>query len=231
MILRLEVVKTKSASEKLLFKFRPLPAITLAAVMAVCAAQAKANTIALDFTGGARTFAPLDITAGWAFSLTAPIFLTDLGIWDGPNDNGSVGDGLAQSHPITIWTDSGVFVTSAIVPAGGGMLVGDFRYVSIASLFLPAGDYVIAAFYEGEGPDPLISNADTVTTASGVTYSDSRSASGNGFPSFDSGDRPNSYFGPNFQFTTVPEPGLTALLMLGLVGGLFARRMLWHKAH
>lgn len=219
------MMKTKTISQKIPSRVWQLPTIIFAAVIALCAAQTKANTVALDFTGGTRTFAPSDLTSGWAFSLTVPVVLTDLGIWDGPNDDSGTGDGLAQSHLISIWTDSGVLVTSAIVPAAGGTLLDDFRYVSIAPMSLPAGDYVIGAFYEGAGPDPLISNGATVTTASGVGYNGSRSASGNAFPSFNAAERPNGYFGPNFQFINVPEPGVTVLLLLGLVGGLSAQRM------
>jgi len=220
-------MKTKTSCQKIpAFSIWRLTAITFATLMALCAVQTRASTIALDFTGGTRAFAPLDLTAGWAFSLTVPVVLTELGIWDGPNDDSGTGDGLAQSHLISIWTDSGVFVTSAVVPAGGGTLLDDFRYVSIAPMSLPVGNYVIGAFYEGDGLDPLISNASTVTTVSGVGYNGSRSASGNAFPPGDPSGRANSYFGPNFQFTTsVPEPDVTVLLVFGLVGALIAARI------
>lgn len=61
-------MKTKTSLKKS-FKFLPLAsALIVAAVMALCPTPTRANTIALDFTGGAIT-SRADATFGWAFSL------------------------------------------------------------------------------------------------------------------------------------------------------------------
>jgi protein with PEP-CTERM/exosortase system signal len=62
--------------------------------------------------------------------------------------------------------------------------------------------------------------------ASGVTYNGSRSTGGFVFPTGDAAVHPNSYFGPNFQFS-VPDTGTTcSLLGLSLMGLAFLRRKL-----
>ena len=111
------------------------------------------------------------------------------------------------------------------VPSGtAATLTNGFRYVSIAPVLLPAGNYTIGAFYVAGGNfDPVAVLAATVTTASGVTYNGGRSEFGNAFPladAFASGN--NSYFGPNFQFTAPPTNGVPdasstwTLLLFGL---------------
>jgi hypothetical protein len=190
-----------------------MPALVAAVLIAFNPTQTRADTIALSFTGGsvAGSFNS-DLTVGWAFSLGDPTLLTQLGLWDENSD------GFQQSHKVTIWNSSGGFITSAIIPAGTtGTLADGFRYISVAPMLLAPGDYVIGAFFTSElsgDLDAFVETASTVTTASGVNYSGSRTGVGDGFPS-SVGDS-NSYFGPNFQFTSatsVPDIGSTVLLL------------------
>jgi hypothetical protein len=212
---------TLSVSPRFSVRFAPI--IVVAALMALCPLRARANTIALSFTpSGNLDAAGADETEGWAFTLSSSVLLTDLGVWDGPNgSNGSVGDGLLQSHMVTIWTSTGTQVLGAqgTVPSGtGATLTNGFRYVSIAPVLLPAGSYTIGAFFPAGGPDRWALDATTVTTAAGVTYNGSSAGFGNAFPP--STSDPNSYFGPNFQFTiptSVPDSASTwTLLLLGV---------------
>lgn len=223
----------KTPSIKTPFKLPFLaPAVLVAALMAICPPQTRANTIALDFTGG-TTGGGANFTLGWSFSLSSSILVTDLGVWDSANDFGSpVGDGLSESHLVSIWTSSGILVTSATVPAGtSGTLVDDFRYLSIAPTLLVTGDYVIGAYYQTAADRQAI-NATTITTASGVTYTGSRSILGNAFPPGDILTIPNSFFGPNFQFMTdlngraVPEGGTAFILMLSSFAAVVVTRRL-----
>lgn len=211
-------MKTKTSPLKKSFRFPLLASAIAAALMAICPAQTRANTVALDFTGG-NGFVADGITFGWAFSLSSAVLLTDLGVWDFGSD------GLGNSYPVTIWTSAGVQVAQATVPSGtSGTLVDEFRYVSVAPTLLAPGNYTIAAYYTGFA-DFVIENAATITTASGVTYQGSKSEFGNAFPSGDQYSQPNSFFGPNFQFTTaVPDAGNTFLLMLGSVVALLLLR-------
>ncbi|MGZ5001700.1 MAG: hypothetical protein ACXWBM_00755 [Chthoniobacterales bacterium] len=212
----------------------PLP-FAFAALLAFCPTQTRGDTTALSFTGGSTTTynflvaqgAGFPATVGWAFTLSSPVTLTALGLWD-PNG----GSGFALSHQVTLWTSAGVQQAQTSIPAGTGATLTDgFRYASIAPLVLAAGSYTIAASYSTQsGGDAFIDQASSITTASGISYVGSRSLSGNGFPPTDFFFRSNSYFGPNFQFTTtpsaVPEPASTGTLLLLSVMASFALKFL-----
>lgn len=208
--------------------------------MAFCPVQARADTIALSFTPSAQIGVPIiPLTFGWAFSLSSPVLLTQLGLWDGPahTASGTVGDGLGQSHLVTVWTSTGTQLAQETIPAGTSATLTDgFRYVSLtAAVVLPAGNYTIGAFFPVAGVlEPVASQAFTVSTASGVTYIGSRREHGSGFPPGDISPVPNSWFGPNFQFTaptTVPDAASTwMLLLLGVTATLGLNFLLRRRA-
>jgi hypothetical protein len=215
-------MKTKTSTPNVSprFSLRLAPAFALAALIAFCPLPTRANTIALSFAGGFAISAgqpdpPFDVTAGWAFTLSNPVLLTDLGVWD---QNGT---GLNESHSVTLWTSAGTPVVGAqgTVPSGTGpTLTNGFRYISISPVLLAAGSYTIGAFYRLSS-ETIAIEASSISTASGVIYGGSRLRGGNGFPSGDSFGFSNSYFGPNFQFTApptngVPDTGTTWILLL-----------------
>jgi hypothetical protein len=217
-------MKTKAACLKPKISFTRtairslLPAVIM--VLALCPVQLRANTIALSFSGATGEASDSNaFTAGWAFSLSSPVLLTDLGIFDSNN-----GAGLANSHEVTIWTSTGVVEAQANVPAGTTAPITDgFRYVSLTTpILLAAGNYTIGALYSAAG-DAALYHASVISTASGVTYVDSRSTFGDVFPATDAFGNIKGYFGPNFQFTSptttngVPDAGSAfALMLLGL---------------
>ena len=197
----------------------------IAALIACCPLQTRANTIALSFTGGPASPNASDVTLGWAFTLSSPVLLTDLGFGD------YTGSGLADSHLVTIWTSTGIQEAQGTVPSGtGATLTNGFRYEPITSVLLVPGSYTIGAFFPSGGRDLATVNAGSIATASVVTYDGSRSEVGNAFPSGNVWGFSNSYFGPNFQFTTsVPDSGSTwALLLLG-VTATFGLNLLLHR--
>jgi len=207
-------------------RLRLAPVLVIAALMAFCPTLMRADTIALSFTGLGAVLAPG--TLGYAFTLSSPVEVTALGVFDGPGVGHAIGDGLVQSHVVTIWTSTGTQEAQGTVPSGtSATLIDGFRYVSIASVLLPAGSYTIGGSdFQG---DVAFSDASTITPASGVTYDGSRAALSGGFPPGDDFFNPNSYFGPNFQFTTasVPDAGTSfSLLGLSLTGLAFLRRKL-----
>ena len=208
---------TRSASRSLMAPF-------VAAVIALCPIQTRADTIALSFTPSGTTVfggAGSD-TFGWGFSLSSPLVVTQLGVWD------QNGDGLGQSHLVTIWDSTGTQVAQGTVPSGTGPETNSFRYVSIGPVLLAAGNYTIGAFYVALGSDVASASASAISTAPGVTYAGSRSIAGNAFPPTDALAIPNSYFGPNFQFTSptsAPDTGSTfGLLFLSSIVLLGANR-------
>jgi hypothetical protein len=220
-------MKTPAINVAPRFSLRLAPSVVVAALIACCPLQTRANTTALSFTNSGAEGLFSDNTLGWNFSVSTPTLLTNLGFWDGPNvvaGNfvGNVDDGLLLSHLVTIWDSTGAFVTSATVPAGGGTLSNDFRYVPVAPLLLAAGTCTIGAYspdvFSTVTGDPTAVQALTITTAPEVIYNGGRSGFGNAFPSGDLFADANSYFGPNFQFASttngVPDTSSTWMLML-----------------
>jgi hypothetical protein len=179
----------------------------------------------LEIAGGAAFQTSQDITIGWAFSISDPLTVTALGIWD------QLGNGLVASHDVTLYTASGAALRSAIVDNSTSTAVtsphpsGDWRFTTIASLDLVPGTYVIGATY-ADGLSEDLFRQDffpsgaliSITALSGVTYEGARFAPGFGFPQFDASATTNHNFGPNLlaEPTNVPEPATIALVGLGL---------------
>ena len=124
-----------------------------------------------DIVGGPVSASSLVIAAGSGgirtgdgFTLGTRFFVGNqdetvsaLGVWDGPNGAGSIGDGLQASKPVAIWDGGGNVIASGIVPAGtSGVLVGEFRYVAISPVILLANQqYTMGAYYASGDPDSL----------------------------------------------------------------------------
>ncbi len=187
----------------------------LASSVSAASAQTPAVTYATTGTlGDTRPF-----TLGWAFNLSASTTVTQLGVWNG----GTLGNYMAG-----IWTIGGTSVVSANVLSTDPVL-GDYRWASIASVVLGAGDYVVGAEYAGGlFPD----QATGVVTIPTLTWTDSRYDFGAGlnFPTNSTG----GYYGSNGILwanfatganTTVPEPSTWALMLVGLAAvGVTSRR-------
>lgn len=204
---------------KRLIAFGLFSALTL-----LTAASASASTIALTgWSGGGAATSGSDQLYGWYFDTSAPISITDLGVFD----NGS--DGLALSHDVGIYRVSDqALLVSATVPSGSaGTLLNGFRYTSISPYALTAGSYVIVMTMPSGNADNQYINTSTPTTSSPVAYVESAfgAASGLVYPDQPPGTFNEGMFGPNFQFNAaqVPEPSTAILLAAGL-GLLWARR-------
>src|SRR5438874_1416126 len=103
-------------------------------IVGFSAAHLRADTIALSASDNGAFTATADLTLGWAFTLGSSTLVTQIGIWDGPNGGtGTPGDGLAQSHTVTIWTSGGIQRAQVIVPSSTGPETNNFRYVTLAN--------------------------------------------------------------------------------------------------
>jgi hypothetical protein len=205
---------------------------------AVFATSPGSKPLRDGFTG----FAPYAGTLGWNFAVgPTTLYVTDVGYFDGPNSlDGANGDGLLSSHEVGLF-DGATLLGSAVVPAGGGTLLGDFRYVHLAtpitlsaSTTYQLGGQVTVADFNGTGDVFMDGNG-------GATFAPEISAV-NGVPSFsgppsnpsfnDGVFRPldsagQGYFGGNFIFQTtapIPEPASLGLLALGAASRLPRRR-------
>lgn len=106
-------------------------------------------------------------TIGYAFTLSQPRVVEELGFWDHRSD------GLLSSHTVSLFDGGGSLLVSGVVPAGTAALLQDgFRWISISPLSLPSGSYVIAGALEGDPTtfDEVVTEASTIATVAGVTY-------------------------------------------------------------
>jgi hypothetical protein len=178
--------------------------------------QAQGQVSALQGWSGGQNFnwgASTGFTFGWQFEVNQDISVNSLGVDDLGADGGS---GASDAHQVGIWNDAGVLLAAATViyPAEA---TGAFVWATLGTpLDLSVGTYRIGAFYAGPATDTFVYQAASVTTAPAITYLQS-ACSGDlafGFPN-NTGWYPDAFFGPNFQFTTVPEPSVLALMGLG----------------
>jgi hypothetical protein len=213
------------------FSLQLAPALVLAALMVLCPVNARADSIALTFSGGTPSVFFSNLTNGWAFSTASAITVTSLGYWDFGSD------GLATSHQVGIWNSAGTLLMSGTVAAGTAeSLSNGFRFNSTISgaPLLAAGTYVIGGLTSS---DPVARQVPlgNLSLAPGISFIQERFNGGGQaltFPSFtDRFATDSGFFGPDFQFNavsaSVPESGGTFLLMLGAVAGLFVLRRLF----
>lgn len=193
-------------------------------LIALLQAAANAGTIALTFTTSPTTFtAGFDATRGWQFTVTSPILVTELGMWD------ATGTGLADAHTVGIWDSGSNLLGSLVIPSGTSAALDGpdkFRFVNLSIPFLLSpGTYRIGATFLNGDPD-LAAREVGPATASGITYVSPQFSPGPGFadPTNPSANV-QGIFGPNFEFVaaSVPEPG-TWTMLLTAVGLLAIRR-------
>jgi hypothetical protein len=177
-------------------------------------------------SGGAATgFAGTPRTAGWKFTLSGNATATALGFWD------EVGDGLAVSHQVGLWTDGGVLLATVVVDPTDTTIAsahtgGDWVFDTLAMpVVLGPGTYRVAAALGNPVMDlmrhqllnaqpPLVENF-----APGVTWLRTvfgPAGGGFAFPSIDgSTGTSDGYYGANLMLT-IPEPTALLLLATGL---------------
>jgi hypothetical protein len=147
-------------------------------------------------------------TFGWQFQVNQDIQVNSLGV----DDLGAAAD----SHEVGIWNDAGILLAAATVNFPG-QSPNAFVWVGLGTpLDLSAGTYRIGAFFAGPATDIFVYTATSVTMAPAITYLNSACSDDTAF-SFpnNTGWYSDAFFGPNFQYTTVPEPSVLALLGLG----------------
>jgi Domain of unknown function (DUF4082) len=183
------------------------------------AQTSTATTIAVQTNGGLENVNyGANVTIGWAFTLSSPQTVTDLGYYDGSDP------GLIDPHPVGIWDGAGNLLASTTVPAGvGGTSVSGFRFVPIAPLLLGPGLFTIGGYANATSPDPF-----RLPVPSGATISGLSIVTSDLFTRADALSRPATQadaltafgaFGPDFlvsAVTEIPEPGGIVTTLVGL---------------
>ena len=162
---------------------------------------------------------------GFDFTPTADLLVTALGWYD--HD----GDGLLHDHPV------GVYVTGTQALAAPAATVTtsspldpatSFRFAAVTPFTLTSGTtYTVVGYGEGPVFDPYVRDpVGGITFGPGIEYVRHRTSRSNGleFPTAagEAGLIQDLYFGPNFQYTVIPEPA-SPLLLIG-AASLWVRR-------
>lgn len=204
-------------------------------ILALFTTIARGQTAALSFDTNQRwSLGTGPSVFGWEFTVTRPIRVTSLGIWDNPppGSNNPGGDGLGETHLLGLWNAIATQtpLATALIPSGTTAdLQNTFRYVAIPPMDLSPGQrYVIGAAYAGVG-DWVVSSANNptfaITTPSVIVFQNRRSGPGGpalSFPEYVDTEFIGD-FGPNFLFTEVPEPSTIALSIFALGATGFLR--------
>ena len=165
-------------------------------VQFVLVGLAQADTIALSFSGGG-TWTWTEATIGWEFTVSQPINVTSLGVWQS-------GDSLADEHQVGIWLSAGGSPLVSTTVTSANPLINGFRYRAISPFTLQPGTYVIGC-YMPTFADLGAADA-SYSTNFPVTYTKNLFLYDSGFtiPTTEWVDFDGGNFGPNFQFVSAP---------------------------
>jgi len=198
--------------------------------MAFVPGPAGASTIGVDLVSGGdlATFNP-PRTGGWQFTLGGSVSLTALGFWD------EDGNGLAVSHQVGLWNDSGILLASVVVDNSGVTVLsahpsGNWIFNDLGGpVVLGPGIYAVGAVldlndfhrHKLSGATPLLVDSFApVISSVGYVFSPGL---GFAFPSSTSSS--TGPYGANLMFDIVPEPSTAVLLGVGLLAlGIGTRR-------
>lgn len=174
---------------------------------------------------------------GFTFSVTEPISVTSLGIFNGG------GNGLQASHIVALYqVDSpttGTLLSSATI-SPGDTAIGAFVYTAIAPIILNPGEYQLMTAYVPNNLDAYTHDPTVIAIDPRIVFGQNRTLSGNadssgnvalGLPVFltanDVEIHPTldkGWFGPNLQSVEVPEPA-TVVTLLGLSALAFKKKL------
>ena len=185
-----------------------------------------AQTDALQgYSGGMQIIwaASTGYTLGWQFQANQDISVTALGVYElNP---------WSTDHEVGLWDDSNQQLLADVTVASSDPESQDsngneIRWVTLSTpLDLSAGlTYAIAAYYPASGGtihDNFQELCSSVTTDPDITYVQSvRTLNDEPFTFPDTANESENgtaFFGPNFQFTSAPEPSTSALFGIGFI--------------
>jgi len=189
------------------------------------------GTSAVTFTDSTPdTFSVSQQVVGFDFTVSVALTVTALGFYD------LGGNGLAVSHAVGIWgPDAPVIIEPPLAQTTvttGSLLQDSFRYQAISPLTLSPGiTYTVGAFTQtnaqsGAGMVDLYFSQLTsaqVVLAPGIVLGDAKTSTidqpGLTRPAVNFSGANLGFFGPGFLVQPIPEPSVSALLAIALVGG------------
>jgi hypothetical protein len=185
--------------------------LALAVTLLLLPAHRSSGAVAVQFgyAGWPGSYAPLNnLAVGWEFSTTKPILFTHWGLFDVSPA------GIQGTNQLSLWTAQGTLVASSVMTRSTpSAQPGAFRFTPAAPLILSAGQYVISVqgstnwFDQSEriigGLDLIVTSTPPVTYVA-ARYTDQRTNDSPWFPNLVAPTNRWS-FGPNFQFSVLPE--------------------------
>jgi hypothetical protein len=197
---------------------------------AVCVVAMLAGAVGLQSSPGNEVVSSINsgtsriltnLTFGYSFTVGSQgLSVSALGIYDP-----SPGNGLAFSHDVGLWDSSGSPnpIAMVTIPSGtvASLSASGFWYEGLSSSvpLLAGGTYTLGAKYNVDDTDLAFVLAG-ITSDPAISLGDALFAPADSaltkptilMTSFNAG-----YFGPNAQFSVVPEPTACGLLCLGLL--------------
>lgn len=176
--------------------------LAIIALVCVCAPTVWGQAIT-GFSGGSEYDSYYGSLAGdvvgWRFSVTEPLTINSLGIW-----NGDQTGGLESAHMCGVWDGSQTLLGSVSVD-NTGTVVGAWTYAAVTPFGVNAGEtYTAGCLYVSGDDDWYISSASSMTTAAEINFLGAvyplEGELGFVYPVNDSGSTSFGRFGPNFLF-------------------------------
>jgi MYXO-CTERM domain-containing protein len=189
---------------------------------------AHAATTAVTVAAGTKTTNTGDWAAGWEFTVSTSIQVTQLGKFDYEN-NGLVGTAVGLYNRTTGGTQ---LATVSLVGASSelsGAYTAYYATLPTPITLTPGNTYTIVAVQDGPSEAIFWANS-TATYASEITYVRGIASAGASLPATFTSNSPNltgttqGYFGGTFKFDPVPEPSGALLGGLGMLALLRRRR-------
>jgi hypothetical protein len=166
-------------------------------------------------------------TIGWTFSVTRPIEVTSVGVFDFGTD------GFQNPAEIGLFDDVGSTLFSATIPTGteGSTTENTYRWIDVSGPILRPGiTYTIADYLDDLAQFMIASQFVIAPEILYMRAVFSNPGDGLEFPTNPAGGM-NLYAGPNFRYTIVPEPSAAALLCFGLALLRLRSRFLLARTH
>jgi hypothetical protein len=182
---------------------------------AACCRDVRANLAIEDFGVSYVTHNVGSVTYGWSFTVTTPISVDSIGIWDYSLN------GLAEDHGVGIWDNAGTPLALTTVPQGTlAPVTGEFRMLDLPTPLQldPGHAYIIGARYNGTDHFHAQFAGSTPVFAPEVIYADARylihpdAGTAAAFPATIAPAREWINVGVNFQFNVIPEPRPIAMI-------------------
>jgi hypothetical protein len=201
-----------------------VPVGVLSIALALSGASALCAPLAVTPAGTLTdSLAPYPITMAWDFGLDRSYQVTALDFY-------SNGLPYADSHQVGLWSAEaatgypiGTLIATVTFSAGtSGIANGPYRSLPISPIMLNPGHYEVGAFVSGGtgSSDPYLFGQSSYSLLPGITFVGGHVDTGGAFTYPGGSFFVSGNFAANFEGTAapVPEPGIAALLLWGLIG-------------